>query len=316
MTHQDDERLAARPRLANEQGSGGDLEARPDEAPRRFVQLHRRASPGEGLGSTFTLRLPRASKSVRPAEIEYQEHCELAGLTALVVDDVKDNLDLARYLLESAGCRVATASTAEAALALLDTQPFGLIVSDIGLPDQDGLDLMRGLPNRARVPVIVLTGHAKEEADAVLGLELGADDYVTKPVGLRELLARIRAVLRREEGAAERARRTDARTRYRFAGWELDVGGRRLTSPANEPVGLTVGEFNLLAAFLRSPQRVLSRDQLLAATRVHDEEVFDRSIDVLILRLRRKLERDPSDPRLIRTERGAGYIFAAPVEVV
>ena len=138
------------------------------------------------------------------------------------------------------------------------------------------------------------------------------------------VVRRERAVCRRQEvrhherrGRTDECRGVGHRTPYAPAQpVALDVGGRRLTSPANEPVGLTVGEFNLLAAFLRSPQRVLSRDQLLAATRVHDEEVFDRSIDVLILRLRRKLERDPSDPRLIRTERGAGYIFAAPVEVV
>jgi len=139
---------------------------------------------------------------------------------------------------------------------------------------------------------------------------------VTKPFGLRELLARVRAVLRRQEVAARRAERTEKRARYRFAGWELDMRTRRLSAPSGEVVALTAGEFNLLAAFVRSPQRVLSREQLLAATRVHDEEVFDRSIDVQILRLRRKLEADARAPQLIRTERGAGYMFAAPVESV
>jgi DNA-binding response OmpR family regulator len=190
-----------------------------------------------------------------------------------------------------------------------------LIILDVKLGQESGFELMRRLPEQTRAPVIVLTGHAREEADAVLGLELGADDYVMKPFSFRELLARIRAVLRREEAAAERARAAEARARYRFAGWEFDVRRRRLTSPAGEEVPLTAGEFNLLAAFARSPQQVLSREQLLAASRVHDEEVFDRSIDVQILRLRRKLEADPSDPRLIRTERGAGYVLAVPVEV-
>jgi two-component system, OmpR family, response regulator len=132
---------------------------------------------------------------------------------------------------------------------------------------------------------------------------------------LRELLARIRAVLRRAEGGQRRARRKQQRARYRFAGWELDLRTRRLTAPNGEVPTLTAGEFNLLTAFLRSPQQVLSREQLLVASRVHDEEVFDRSIDIQILRLRRKLETDPSEPRLIRTERGSGYVLSVPVEM-
>src|SRR5205823_3868111 len=137
---------------------------------------------------------------------------------------------------------------------------------------------------------------------------------MTKPFSLRELLARIRAVLRRSEVGERRSRKQAQRTRYRFANWELDMRTRRLKSPARDAVMLTAGEFNLLAAFLRSPQQVLSREQLLVASRIHDEEVYDRSIDVQILRLRRKLEANPSEPRLITTERGAGYVFAAPVE--
>jgi two-component system, OmpR family, response regulator len=175
--------------------------------------------------------------------------------------------------------------------------------------------VVEGIRGWSKVPVIVLSARHQEQAK-VQALDAGADDYVTKPFGLRELLARIRAVLRREEVAAQRARRTEKHARYRFAGWELDMRRRHLMSPAGEAVALTAGEFNLLAAFVRAPLQVLSRDQLLAATRVHDEEVFDRSIDVQILRLRRKLEADASDPRLIRTERGAGYVFAAPVEIL
>jgi DNA-binding response OmpR family regulator len=175
---------------------------------------------------------------------------------------------------------------------------------------------MRVLPDRTEAPVIVVTGHAKEEADRIVGLELGADDYVTKPFSLRELLARVRAVLRRSDAAGQRARDREKRARYRFAGWELDIRRRRLTAPSGDIVALTAGEFNLLVALLKSPQQVLSREQLLSATRVHDEEVFDRSIDVQILRLRRKLEADASRPTLIRTERGAGYVFEATVDVI
>jgi two-component system, OmpR family, response regulator len=147
----------------------------------------------------------------------------------------------------------------------------------------------------------------------VVGLELGADDYLTKPFSPRELLARIHAVLRRSPSTP--SDRDAKRMRYRFAGWELNLRTRRLASPAGENVPLTKGEFALLTALLQSPQRVLTREHLLAASRVHDNEVFDRSIDVQILRLRRKLEADPSAPTLIKTERGVGYVFSAPVEV-
>jgi two-component system OmpR family response regulator len=146
-------------------------------------------------------------------------------------------------------------------------------------------------------------------------LELGADDYVIKPFGLRELLARVRAVLRRRESGRQAAPRDAARGRCRFGGWQLDRRSRRLTDPNGVPVALTKGEYALLIAFLDAPLRPLSREHLLQATRVH-EDVFDRSIDVQILRLRRKLEIDPSAPRVIRTERGIGYVFALPVERV
>src|SRR5262249_17721187 len=148
--------------------------------------------------------------------------------------------------------------------------------------------------------IIVLTGHRREAVDRVVGLELGADDYLTKPFSPRELLARIHAVLRRT--ASPRPDRDAKRTRYRFAGWQLSQRTRRLTAPSGENVPLTKGEFALLTVLLQAPQRVLTREHLLAASRVHDNEVFDRSIDVQILRLRRKLEADPSAPALIKTE--------------
>jgi two-component system OmpR family response regulator len=232
----------------------------------------------------------------------------------LVVDDDPAMRDMLTNYLESASFRVNAVADSRAMSRVLAERPVDLIILDMRLADEDGLDIMRQLGSPPEAPIIIVTGHRRDEADRVVGLELGADDYITKPFSLRELLARIRAVLRRSE-AAERQPRSKKRVRYRFAGWELDMRLRRLTSPAGEVTPLTAGEFNLLTAFLQSPQRILTRDQLLAASRMHDEEVFDRSIDVQILRLRRKLEANPSEPKLITTERGAGYMFAAAVEV-
>ena len=163
--------------------------------------------------------------------------------------------------------------------------------------------------------MIIATGHRRDEIDRVVGLELGADDYITKPFGLRELLARIRAVLRRRAAGEAVVQRDPERGRIGFGGWQLDRRNRRLTDPNGIPVALTKGEYALLIAFLDAPQRPLSREHILQATRVH-EDVFDRSIDVQVLRLRRKLETDPNAPRVILTERGVGYVFALPVEAL
>jgi len=190
-----------------------------------------------------------------------------------------------------------------------------LVVLDVRLGGEDGMQIARRLRERSAIPILMLTGRV-EEADRVMGLELGADDYLTKPFSTRELLARIRALLRRAQAQASVAD-TMARVRaYRFAGWELNVGLRRLKNPGGAAVELTNGEFSLLAAFLASPQRTLSRDQLLDLSRLHNAEVYDRSIDVQILRLRRKIEADPAHPRFIVTQRGAGYVFDATVETV
>ena len=188
-----------------------------------------------------------------------------------------------------------------------------LIILDLRLGQDDGLDLLREIRSHSDIPVIITTGHRPDEIDRIVGLELGADDYIIKPFSLRELLARVRAVLRRQEiGRAARARDPE-RGGYRFDGWQLDRRGGRLVDPTGTPVTLSKGEYALLLAFLESPQRILSREQLLQATRIH-EDIFDRSIDVQVLRLRRKLEINPSAPRVIQTERGIGYIFALPVE--
>jgi two-component system, OmpR family, response regulator len=233
----------------------------------------------------------------------------------LVVDDDPVMRDVIADYLTGQDFRVSAAADGREMRRLLSQTPVDLMILDLKLTDEDGLDLMRGLDSDRPVPIIVVTGQRRDEVDRVVGLELGADDYMTKPFSLRELLARVRAVLRRWEAGARRDGSPDKRTRYRFAGWELSLKTRRLTSPDGRTIPLTAGEFNLLTAFLRAPQHVLSREQLLTASRVHDEEVFDRSIDVQILRLRRKLEPDPSNPTLLKTERGAGYVLSSPVEV-
>jgi DNA-binding response OmpR family regulator len=194
-------------------------------------------------------------------------------------------------------------------------ETIDLVILDLRLPGEDGMQIARKLREESDLPIIMLTGR-KDEADRVMGLELGADDYLTKPFSPRELLARIRALLRRSR-ARETVADGLARVRaYRFSGWELNVRLRRLMTPEGETVSLTNSEFNLLVAFLAAPQRVLSRDQLLNLSRLHNDEVYDRSIDVQVGRLRKKLEPDSARPRFIRTERGAGYVFVAPVEIV
>ena len=191
-----------------------------------------------------------------------------------------------------------------------------LVVLDLRLPGEDGMDIARKLrEDSAGLPIIMLTGR-KDEADRVMGLELGADDYLTKPFSPRELLARIRALLRRSRAQQTVADGLQKVRAYRFAGWELNVRLRRLTAPGGGNVRLTNTEFNLLAAFLASPERVLSRDQLLGLSRLHNDEVYDRSIDTQVGRLRKKLEPPGATTKLIRTERGVGYVFTVAVEIV
>jgi two-component system, OmpR family, response regulator len=230
----------------------------------------------------------------------------------LIIDDDPATRDVIATYFEGQGLRVTPVADGRNMKRVLAERPVDLIILDLKLSNEDGLDLMRDLTRE--VPIIILTGQRRDETDRVIGLELGADDYMTKPFGLRELLARVRAVIRRSAARERQSSKQQRRVRYRFANWELETRTRRLRSPAGDTVPLTAGEFNLLTAFLRAPQQVLTREQLLVDSRVHDEEVYDRCIDVQILRLRRKLETDPREPRLITTERGAGYVFAAPVE--
>ena len=233
----------------------------------------------------------------------------------LVVDDDPAIRSLIVDYLSEHDFRVSPAADGQEMAQILAESIVDLIILDLKLSREDGLNLARDVRTRSEVPIIILTGQRREEVDRILGLELGADDYLTKPFSPRELLARIKAILRRVKGADPVSTPTNKPTAYRFAGWELNLRTRRLTSPAGEPVSLTHGEFNLLTVFLRAPQQVLSRDQLLDGIHLHDDEAYDRSIDVQILRLRRKLEANPSEPQLIKTERGAGYLFAATVEV-
>ena len=229
----------------------------------------------------------------------------------LIVDDDTAMRDMVVNYLEEQNIQAVGASGRQQMATALATCDPSLVLLDLTLGPDNGLDLLRDLRSRSDLPIIIVTGDRREEIDRVVGLELGADDYVTKPFGLRELLARIRAVLRRHARSA--VSKDSAGGPYRFGGWELDRRRRRLSSPDGDQVVLTKGEYALLVAFLDAPQRPLTREHLLQATRVH-EDVFDRSIDVQILRLRRKLELDPSAPRIIQTERGIGYTFALPVE--
>jgi DNA-binding response OmpR family regulator len=230
----------------------------------------------------------------------------------VVEDDPALQRMIVNYFMEN-NIRTLVASGRQEMVRQLDRTVVNLVILDLRLGQEDGLDLLREVRASSDVPVIIITGHRCDDIDRVVGLELGADDYLTKPFNLRELLARVRAVLRRFDVGRAAPARDPERGHFRFSGWQLDRKTRRLTDPAGAPVALTKGEYALLLAFLDAPQRPLSREHLLQATRVH-EDVFDRSIDVQILRLRRKLERDPSAPRVIQTERGVGYVFAVAVE--
>jgi two-component system OmpR family response regulator len=224
----------------------------------------------------------------------------------LVVDDDKGIRDLLQEFLHKRGLRTSVAGDGTEMEALMRRTEFDLVVLDVMLPGRSGLELCRELRARdSTVPVIMLTA-VNETTDRVVGLEMGADDYVPKPFDPRELLARIRAVLRRNGGEAKRL---PARQVWRFAGWTMDCSRRRLVAPGDVRVELTAAEFNLLATFVRSAQRVLTRDQLIELTGGDGGISYDRSVDILVSRLRRKMEDDPKSPKLIQTVRSGGYQF-------
>jgi two-component system, OmpR family, response regulator len=232
----------------------------------------------------------------------------------LIVDDDETVRHLVDQYLVQNDFRVSGASRGAELMGALGGQVVDLVLLDLRLAGEDGMQLLRQLRAHSQIPVIILTGRT-EEADRVMGLELGADDYLTKPFSPRELLARIRTVLRRTHAGQEVHGAPVCRA-YRIPGWELNLRTRRLTAEDGTQVALSNGEFNLLAALLVSANRVVTRDQLIEMSRRYDNEVYDRAVDVQILRLRRKLERNPAEPQIIVTERGAGYRIAVAVEAV
>jgi DNA-binding response OmpR family regulator len=232
---------------------------------------------------------------------------------AVLDDEVEITVLLAGYL-QGHGFRVSQLHSGRSLLELMAKDPPALVLLDLGLPGEDGFAIARQLREHWRCGLVIVTGRG-DAVDKVVGLEVGADDYVTKPFDLRELVARIKAVLRRlvpSETAA--AKPADETTLLRFAQWELDTAARRLLDPRRKEVVLTTGEFDLLSTLATHPGRVLSRDFLLEATRGRDASPFDRTIDVQIGRLRRKLEDDPNNPQIIKSVRGAGYILVPKVE--
>ncbi len=231
----------------------------------------------------------------------------------LVVDDDREIRDLLSRFLEHQGMRVTAARDAKEARRLWPLGRYHLVVLDLMLPGESGLDLARWLRGEASVPIVMLTAMA-EETDRIVGLELGADDYLGKPFNPRELLARIRAVLRRASGEAGTAAKDPPAKAIRFAGWVLEPARRRLLSPDGAEVALTGGEYELLQVLVERPNRVLTRDMLMDLLRGRQAGPFDRAIDVAVSRLRRKLEDDGRNPSLIKTVRGGGYVLAANVK--
>ena len=230
---------------------------------------------------------------------------------AIVDDEVEITQLVAKYLKDH-GLRITELHDGASLLALMAVDPPQVVLLDLGLGAEDGLAIARKLREHHRCGLVILTGR-NDSVDKVVGLEVGADDYVTKPFDPRELLARIRAVLRRMDQASSAGASAQPRAILRFAGWSLDPAARILVSPQQREVVLTSGEFDLLTAFARNPGRVLSRDFLLDATRGRESGPFDRTIDVQVGRLRRKMEIDPENPQIIKSVRGAGYLFAPPV---
>jgi two-component system, OmpR family, response regulator len=230
----------------------------------------------------------------------------------LVVDDDPEIRQLLRKALEREGFGVSEADNAATAKARLDRGGISLITLDLALGADDGLTLARTIRASSDIPIIMVTGKG-DAIDRVVGLELGADDYVSKPFNLREVVARVRAVLRRHEPVKRQTEKAVQHERFMFRGWTLDVTSRDLMDGQGGRCELTTGEFNLLELFLRRPQRVLTRDEIMDLLKGHDWSPVDRSIDALIVRLRKKIEDLPARPAHIKTVRGVGYVFATDV---
>ena len=230
----------------------------------------------------------------------------------LVVDDHREIREALAQYLERHGMRASMADSAASARRVLGAAAIDLVVLDVMMPGEDGLQLCRHLRATTRLPIILLTAMA-EETDRIVGLEVGADDYVTKPFNPRELLARIKAVIRRSQSLPP-GREPRLAGGRRFDRWLLDAGRRQLVDEQGVVTSLSTGEFRLLAALLERPGMVLSRDQLLDLTQGRRSVPFERAVDNQVSRLRKKIERDPKDPKLITTVWGGGYRFAAKVE--
>jgi DNA-binding response OmpR family regulator len=231
----------------------------------------------------------------------------------LVVDDDPEILRMVSSYLTGEGYGVETAGNGARMGEILKARAIDLVILDLGLPGQDGLELAHALRAKSDIGIIILTGRG-EVVDRVVGLEIGADDYLTKPVSLRELLARVRSVLRRQT-AAQAKRGPAAPNRARFAGWSLDFNARKLTASDGTEVPLTTAEFRLLGALVVEAQQPVHRDRLLELVAEREWTPYDRSVDVLVGKLRQKIETDPKSPRLIKTERGVGYLLAADAEL-
>ncbi len=230
----------------------------------------------------------------------------------LIVDDHREIRELVSRALAKEGFRVSVAADGRAMRQVLADSRVDLILLDLMLPGEDGLSLCRSLRSQSNIPIIMLTAKG-DEVDRVIGLEMGADDYLPKPFGSRELIARIRAVLRRSREVVAAPNPAEQPKHYRFDRWHLDTHRRQLVRDDGTVVPLSSGEYDLLVVFVERPQRVLSRDQLLDLTRGRAATPLDRSIDTQVSRLRRKLEKDPGNPSLIKTVWGGGYTFTPAV---
>lgn len=231
----------------------------------------------------------------------------------LVVDDDSEIRSLLREYLQKNGYRVTAVADGKGMWAALDEAHPDIVVLDLMLPGDDGLVLCRNLRARSEMPVIMLTARG-EETDRIIGLEMGADDYLAKPFNPRELLARIKSILRRSRALPDNLQPEEAST-IRFAGWTLDLGARNLLSPEGVIVALSGTEYKLLRIFLAHPNRVLNRDQLIDLMLSRDASPFDRSIDVQVSRLRHRLDEGAKEPAIIKTVRGEGYVLSVTVEV-
>jgi two-component system OmpR family response regulator len=238
----------------------------------------------------------------------------IASPNILVVEDDRETRELIAKYLRTNACNVTTATDGREMVRAMADRHVDILILDVMLPDEDGLSLCRKVRAESQMPIIMLTARG-DDVDRILGLEMGADDYLAKPYNPRELLARINAVLR-PQAAAQNARATSGAAALTFLGWRIDLRLRELRNPAGARVAMTSAEFDLLRTFCERPGRVLSRDSLLDLTHGRNAGSFERSIDVLISRIRRKIEPDPRDATMIKTVRSGGYMFTPTVDTV